>query len=229
MGPEHSSARLERFLQLCADDADCAPDIDNPAFEYDQLYGCNMQVVNCTTPANYFHVLRRQVKKPFRKPLIVMTPKSLLRHPDAKSKLTDLHEDTNFQRLIPDALAPDGDGVKRIIFCSGKVYYELAKQRELTGLQDSIAIARLEQISPFPYDQVHDELTRFPSAGVVWVQEEPKNQGAWSYVQPRLSTTSLGQKDAKYIGRPPSASVAAGSKAMHKNEQEKLVQDAFTI
>lgn len=229
MGPEHSSARLERFLQLCADDADCQPDIDNQRFEYDQLYSCNMQVINCTTPANYFHALRRQVKKPFRKPLIVMTPKSLLRHPDAKSKLDDLEEGTRFQRLISDSTASDGNAVKRILFCTGKVYYELAKQRQLTGLDGSVAITRVEQISPFPYDQVSRELARFPSASVVWVQEEPKNQGAWSYVQPRFSTASQGQREAKYIGRPPSATVAAGSKAMHKNEQETLVQGAFTI
>jgi 2-oxoglutarate dehydrogenase E1 component len=229
MGPEHSSARLERFLQLCSDDADCQPDIDNPAFEYDQLYSCNMQVINCTTPSNYFHALRRQIKKPFRKPLIVMTPKSLLRHPEAKSKFSNFDEGTHFLRLIPDSTAREGEGVKRIAFCSGKVYYELAKQRELAGLQESVAVSRVEQVSPFPYDLVHRELARFPAADVVWVQEEPKNMGAWSYVQPRFFTASHSQRHPRYIGRPPSATVAAGNKAVYKHEQETLVQGTFSL
>jgi 2-oxoglutarate dehydrogenase E1 component len=147
MGPEHSSARLERFLQLCKDDGDKLPNIEKENFELNQLQECNWMVVNCTTPANFFHALRRQIKLPFRKPLIVMSPKKLLRLPEARSSLADMVEGTSFQRFIPEPSCFDSRSVKRLIFCSGKIYYELVKQREAKGLTNDVAIARIEQVS----------------------------------------------------------------------------------
>ena len=165
---------------------------------------------------------------PFRKPLIVMTPKSLLRHPDAKSPLTDMVEGTRFKRLIPDNSCENGGEVVRVIFCSGKVYYELAKEREKLGLLHKVAIARMEQISPFPYDLVYSELERFPNAKVIWAQEEPKNMGAWSYVQPRLYKTADYKRGIEYRGRAPNASVATGNKHHHMLEQAAVLSSALT-
>lgn len=229
MGPEHSSARLERFLQLCKDDPDTTHDFSEPLFETLQLHDCNWQVVNCSTPANLFHVLRRQIAMPFRKPLVIMSPKSLLRHPDAKSPLSHMVEGTSFKRLITDQTCPEGAGVQRLLLCSGKVYYELVKERARLGLEGRVAIVRVEQISPFPYDLVSAELARCPRAEVVWVQEEPKNMGAWTYVQPRLATASQNTRTARYVGRPPSASVATGSKAQHNSEQAAVQKEALEL
>uniref|UniRef100_A0A8C7N6H2 2-oxoglutarate dehydrogenase complex component E1 n=1 Tax=Oncorhynchus kisutch TaxID=8019 RepID=A0A8C7N6H2_ONCKI len=188
MGPEHSSARPERFLQMCNEDPDAYPVSE---FAVRQLYDCNWIIVNCSTPANYFHVLRRQILQPFRKPLIVFTPKSLLRHPDAKSNFDDMLTGTHFQRLIPDSgpVCEKPDGVKRIVFCTGKVYYELTRERKNRGMDNTVAIARIEQLSPFPFDQVKVETDRYPNADLVWCQEEHKNQGYYDYVKPRLRTT----------------------------------------
>uniref|UniRef100_A0AAQ5X7M9 2-oxoglutarate dehydrogenase complex component E1 n=1 Tax=Amphiprion ocellaris TaxID=80972 RepID=A0AAQ5X7M9_AMPOC len=177
MGPEHSSARPERFLQMCNDDPD--------------LYDCNWIVVNCSTPANYFHVLRRQILQPFRKPLIVFTPKSLLRHPEAKSSFEEMLPGTHFRRVIPDdspaAVSPEK--VKRVIFCTGKIYYELTRERKNRGMDDTIAIVRIEQLSPFPFDLLKAETDRYINADLVWCQEEHKNQGYYDYVKPRIRTT----------------------------------------
>jgi 2-oxoglutarate dehydrogenase E1 component len=153
-----------------------------------QLQSTNWQVANCTTPANYFHILRRQIARDFRKPLILATPKSLLRHKSAVSSLDEMAEGTRFKRVIPDqgSLAEPAK-VRRLIFCTGKVYYDLAAFREQHKIKD-VAIARVEQISPFPFDKVAEEQARFPNAEIVWVQEEPMNMGAWTYVQPRLET-----------------------------------------
>ncbi|XP_053979498.1 2-oxoglutarate dehydrogenase complex component E1 isoform X3 [Hylaeus volcanicus] len=195
MGPEHSSARLERFLQMSADDPDYFPP-ESEEFAVRQLHDINWIVANCSTPANYFHILRRQIALPFRKPLILMTPKSLLRHPEAKSSFDLMKEDTEFLRVIPEEgkAAQNPSNVKRVVFCSGKVFYDLKKARTEKQLEDKVAIARVEQISPFPYDLVKKEAAKYPNAELVWAQEEAKNQGAWTYVQPRFHTALNGTR-----------------------------------
>ena len=219
-GPEHSSARLERYLQMCAED--------------------NMQVVNCTTPANYFHVLRRQVKRSFRKPLVVMTPKSLLRHKKAVSKLSEMAEGSAFHRVLWDdaemgdgktavTLKPDAE-IKRVLICSGKVYYDLLDAREKNGRND-VYIMRLEQFYPWPMQSLRKELSRFTAAEIVWVQEEPKNMGGWtfadSWLEETLKRTDNATKRARYVGRPASASTAAGIGSRHARELETFTTEAF--
>jgi 2-oxoglutarate dehydrogenase E1 component len=218
-GPEHSSARLERFLQSCAED--------------------NMQVANCTTPANYFHILRRQLLREFRKPLILMTPKSLLRHKKAVSRLTDLSEGSSFHRvLLDDAergenttvnLVPD-EKIRRVILCSGKVYYDLLEAREAKGVDD-VYILRLEQFYPWPVKSLSNELKRFKDAELVWCQEEPKNMGGWTFVDPWLELTlerlDVQSRRARYVGRPASASTAAGLMSRHLAELETFLNEAF--
>jgi 2-oxoglutarate dehydrogenase E1 component len=211
-GPEHSSARPERFLQSCAED--------------------NMQVVNCTTPANYFHVLRRQLLRKFRKPLIVMTPKSLLRHKLATSTLADMQKGTHFKRVIPETekLRKD-DGIRRVILTSGKVYYDLFEERSLRKIDD-VAIIRTEQYYPFPAKELAVELKRYPSAEIFWCQEEPKNMGAWTFMQPRIEETmeQVGHTDRlRYVGRPEAASPAAGYLKIHEKEQRLLVDQALSF
>jgi 2-oxoglutarate dehydrogenase E1 component len=212
-GPEHSSARLERYLQLCAED--------------------NLQVVNCTTPANYFHVLRRQVHRNFRKPLIVMTPKSLLRHKLAVSRLAAMGPESSFHRVLKDtgALKEDGE-IKRVVLCSGKVYYDLFEERAKRGIDD-IYLMRLEQLYPFPVKPLTRELVRFPQADVLWCQEEPRNMGAWSFVQPEIEAVlgTLGGRPSslRYVGRPPAAAPATGLLRRHVKEQSALVAAALTL
>ncbi|VAV90754.1 2-oxoglutarate dehydrogenase E1 component [hydrothermal vent metagenome] len=221
-GPEHSSARLERYLQLCAED--------------------NMQVANCTTPANYFHILRRQMKRKFRKPLVMMTPKSLLRHKMAVSKLSEMAEDTEFHRLLWDTAQSDPEfsiklkkdkDIKRVILCSGKVYFDILEQRDKREQVDTY-ILRVEQLYPYPHEAVVAELSRFPNAEVVvWCQEEPKNMGAWSFIEP-LIEESLGGCDmapnrAKYAGRGAAASPATGQMSRHLKQQQDLIDQALTI
>jgi 2-oxoglutarate dehydrogenase E1 component len=219
-GPEHSSARLERFLQMCAQD--------------------NMQVANCTTPANYFHILRRQVHRNFRKPLIIMTPKSLLRHKRAVSSFKDMDAKTTFHRVLWDDAETPGRGaevklvkdekIRRVILCSGKVYYDLFEEREKRKIND-VQILRVEQLYPFPVASLMKELARFPQAEVVWCQEEPQNMGAWNFadwniekVLKKLDGESL---RARYVGRPGSASTAAGTMALHNKELAAFLEDAF--
>ncbi|MBC7167971.1 MAG: 2-oxoglutarate dehydrogenase E1 component, partial [Phenylobacterium sp.] len=218
-GPEHSSARLERFLQSCAED--------------------KMQVANCTTPANYFHILRRQLLREFRKPLVLMTPKSLLRHKKAVSRLTDLSEGSSFHRVLLDdaergehttvELKGD-DKIRRVILCSGKVYYDLLDAREEKGVDD-VYILRLEQFYPWPVKSLSNELKRFKNAELVWCQEEPKNMGGWTFVDPWLELTlerlDVKAKRARYVGRPASASTAAGLMSRHLAELKAFLQDAF--
>jgi len=218
-GPEHSSARLERFLQLCAED--------------------NMQVANCTTPANYFHILRRQLKRNFRKPLILMTPKSLLRHKRAISKLEELDESTSFHRLLwddaqalPDQkikLKPDSE-IKRVVLCSGKVYYDLYEKREQLGIDD-IYLLRLEQLYPFPAKGMIGQLSRFPNAEIVWCQEEPKNMGSWSFIEPYLQwvLAHIGAKKhgVRYAGRPAAASPATGQMSKHLEQLAHFLAEAL--
>ncbi|WP_303977556.1 2-oxoglutarate dehydrogenase E1 component [Dongia mobilis] len=212
-GPEHSSARLERYLQSCADD--------------------NMQVVNLTTPANYFHALRRQLHRNFRKPLIVMTPKSLLRHKLAVSKLSEMGPGTTFHRLFWDDNTKLVDKkIKRVVLCSGKVYYDLFEEREKREIDD-VYIMRVEQLFPFPEKALNNELSRFPGAEIVWCQEEPKNMGGWSFVAPEIDQVmeNLGtkQRRVRYVGRPASASPATGLYKRHIKEQAKLVDEALSI
>ncbi|TAE73627.1 MAG: 2-oxoglutarate dehydrogenase E1 component [Verrucomicrobia bacterium] len=208
MGPEHSSARLERFLQLCADK--------------------NMVVGNFTTPAQYFHALRRQKMRGFRKPLVLMTPKSLLTRPEAVSTEADFLEGSCFQEVLPDPVDFDDlKKVERIVFCTGKVYYDLAAYRQEKGITNT-AILRVEQLYPFHEELIEALVSRYPSAAnFVWCQEEPMNMGAWSYISPRLEQV-LGHR-LRYAGRVRASSPAAGSKAMHYREQKALIDAAFTV
>ncbi|XP_061936223.1 2-oxoglutarate dehydrogenase complex component E1 isoform X5 [Apis cerana] len=230
MGPEHSSARLERFLQMSADDPDYFPP-ENEEFAVRQLHDINWIVANCSTPANYFHILRRQIALPFRKPLILMTPKSLLRHPEAKSNFDLMLENTEFLRVIPEegVASQNPNNVKRVLFCSGKIYYDLKKARAEKNLDDKVAIIRVEQISPFPYDLVKKEAVKYSNADLVWAQEEHKNQGAWTYIQPRFHTALNGTRSVSYVGRPTGASPATGSKMQHLKELKQLLDDSFNL
>ncbi|ATG47892.1 2-oxoglutarate dehydrogenase E1 component [Celeribacter ethanolicus] len=223
-GPEHSSARLERFLQLSAED--------------------NWIVANCTTPANYFHILRRQLHRSYRKPLVLMTPKSLLRHKLATSTAKDFLEGSSFHRVLWDdadanfgtaksdlKLKADKD-IKRVVICSGKVYYDLLEARDAAGKDDTY-ILRLEQFYPFPALSMVKELERFKNAEIVWCQEEPKNQGGWTFVEPNIEwvLTRIGAKHTRpvYAGRAASASPATGLASQHKAQQTALVNDALNI
>ncbi|EDX10802.1 2-oxoglutarate dehydrogenase-like, mitochondrial isoform X2 [Drosophila simulans] len=196
MGPEHSSCRVERFLQMSSDDPDYFPP-ESDEFGVRQLHDINWIVANCSTPANYYHILRRQIALPFRKPLILCTPKSLLRHPEAKSPFSEMSEGSEFQRIIPDN-GPAGQNpsnVKKVVFCSGRVYYDLTKTRREKQLEGEIAIVRVEQISPFPFDLVKEQANLYKNAELVWAQEEHKNQGSWTYVQPRFLTALNHSRD----------------------------------
>jgi len=212
-GPEHSSARLERYLQLCAED--------------------NLQVCNITTPANYFHVLRRQMHRPFRKPLIIMTPKSLLRHPMAKSEASDFIGEGHFQRILSDIAAPADKDTRKVILCSGKVAYDLFEAREQQGITDT-QIIRLEQLYPFPGEPLALRFSNMPNLEeVVWCQEEPKNNGSWFFVEPLIedSLKSAGAKvtRARYAGRAAGASPATGIAKRHASEQAALVANALAL
>ena len=205
-GPEHSSARVERFMQLAAD--------------------TNMQLVQPTTASQIFHVLRRQMVRNLRKPLVIFTPKSLLRHKDAASPLTEFTKGS-FQTIIPDQKVLKGDKVKRVIACSGKVYYDLAKKREEKG-SDDVAIIRVEQLYPFPHKAFATELKKYPNATeVVWTQDEPQNQGAWFFVQHYIHENMLEGQKLGYSGRVASASPAVGYSHLHQEQQKALVEGAF--
>eukprot|EP00656_Telonema_subtile_P053723 TRINITY_DN7845_c0_g2_i12.p1 TRINITY_DN7845_c0_g2~~TRINITY_DN7845_c0_g2_i12.p1 ORF type:complete len:625 (+),score=180.02 TRINITY_DN7845_c0_g2_i12:179-2053(+) len=225
-GPEHSSARLERYLQMSDDD----PRVVTP--QENLIQNCNWQVVNCSTPANYFHALRRQIHRDFRKPLVVMSPKSLLRHKECVSDFEDMGPDSSFKYTISERSADldADDKVKKVIFCSGKVYYELKAEREKLGRSD-VALVTLEQISPFPFTHVMEDLKKYPNAEVVWCQEEPLNMGAWGYVEPRMRTAlNKGCEDVRqpsFAGRPPSAAPGTGHTAQHNAEISQFLEDAF--
>ncbi|MCW5696351.1 MAG: 2-oxoglutarate dehydrogenase E1 component [Bauldia sp.] len=221
-GPEHSSARLERFLQLAAED--------------------NIQVANCTTPANLFHILRRQLKRDFRKPLVLMTPKSLLRHKAAVSRLDDMAPGSFFHRLLWDEADPrraggDGaarlrpdDAIRRVILCSGKVYYDLVEERAKRGIDD-VYVLRVEQLYPFPAKSLVRELSRFPKAEVAWCQEEPRNMGSWTFVEPNIAwainQADGSQRRARYIGRPPAAAPATGLMSKHLAQLAAFLDEAL--
>lgn len=230
MGPEHSSARPERFLQMSKDDPDRYPEFTGD-FEVQQLFDCNWIVVNCSTPANYFHVLRRQILLPFRKPLIIFTPKSLLRLPEARSSFDEMTTEAKFRRIIPDEgpASENPSKVKRVIFCTGKVYYELAKERKQLKLEDMVAIVRLEQISPFPFDLIKAEVKRHPNAELIWCQEEHKNMGYYDYVRPRFLTVLSNKKPIWYVGRDPAAAPATGNKFTHLAELKRFMDTAFDL
>jgi 2-oxoglutarate dehydrogenase E1 component len=210
-GPEHSSARLERYLQLCAED--------------------NMQVANCTTPANYFHILRRQLLRPFRKPLVMMTPKSLLRHKLAVSKLDDFIGDSHFKRILSDMNPPAHGETRRLVLCSGKVAYELMEARDQAG-DLGVEIVRIEQLYPFPSEPLIERLQAMPNLQeLVWAQEEPQNNGSWFFVEPLLECcleeAGFKQMRPRYAGRPPAASPATGLAKRHASEQSALIADAL--
>ena len=219
-GPEHSSARLERYLQMCAED--------------------NMQVANVTTPANYFHILRRQLKRDIRKPLILMTPKSLLRHKRAVSTLAEMQEGSTFHRVLRDdaerllqgtALVPD-DKIRRVVLSAGKVYYDLFEERERRGIDD-VYLLRVEQLYPFPLKTLVNELSRFANAEVVWCQEEPKNMGAWTFVDPYLEwvmdQAKTATKRPRYAGRPAAAATATGLMSKHLAQLKAFLDDVFAV
>jgi 2-oxoglutarate dehydrogenase E1 component len=218
-GPEHSSARLERYLQMCAED--------------------NMQVANCTTPANYFHILRRQLKRDIRKPLILMTPKSLLRHKRAVSRLEEMAIGTSFHRVLWDDAEylrsekirlVDNDKIRRVVLCSGKVYYDLYEEREKRDIND-VYLMRVEQLYPFPLKALVTELSRFNNADIIWCQEEPKNMGAWSSVEPYLEwvMNQLGRKGqrTRYVGRAASAATATGVMSKHLAQLKAFLDEAY--
>jgi len=211
-GPEHSSARPERFLQLCAED--------------------NIQVANCTTPANYYHILRRQLHRKFRKPLVIMTPKSLLRHKLCVSNLSEFGPDTTFRRVLKDegkTMAADKK-IRRVVLCTGKVYYDLFQAREERKVDD-VAIVRVEQLYPFPADALNRELSKYPNAEIVWCQEEPQNQGYWTFMDRRLESVLVDMKHKssrpRYVGRTEAAAPATGSLKRHNAEQAKLIDEAL--
>merc|ERR1712110_362543 len=231
MGPEPSSARPERFLQMSADDPEYFPELTDQ-FSIQQLININHIVANCTTPANYFHLLRRQICLPFRKPLVVFTPKSLLRHPECRSSFDDLLPGTEFKRMILDsgAASQNPAAVQKVLICTGKVYYDLIKERRDRGLEDKIAIHTLEQICPFPFDIMKQVSEEYCNAQLCWVQEEHKNMGAWSYVQPRTQTAVGGyHRLLQYIGRETAPSPATGSKAAHKKELAAFLDKAMSL
>merc|ERR1712165_272823 len=231
MGPEHSSARPERFLQMSSDDPEYFPELTEQ-FSIQQLININHIVANCTTPANYFHILRRQICLPFRKPLYVFSPKSLLRHPECKSSFDDLLPGTEFRRMILDSGAASHNpaAVQKVLICTGKVYYDLLKERRDRGLEDKIAIHTLEQICPFPFDIMKQVSEQYCNASLCWVQEEHKNMGAWSYVQPRTQTAIGGyHRLLQYIGRETAPSPATGNKTTHKRELKEFLDKAMSL
>ncbi|GLI75251.1 2-oxoglutarate dehydrogenase E1 component [Penicillium ochrochloron] len=235
-GPEHSSGRMERWLQLCNEEPRVFPSADKLDRQHQD---CNMQIVYMTEPSNIFHVLRRQMHRQFRKPLVIFFSKALLRHPIARSDLEAFTGDSHFQWIIRDPAhkteaieAPEK--IERVIMCSGQVYAALVKHREANGLRNT-AITRVEQLHPFPWDQLKENLDSYPNAkDIVWCQEEPLNAGAWSYVQPRIetmlnSTEHHNRRHVLYAGRAPSASVATGLKAVHLKEEQEFLEDAFSV
>jgi len=215
-GPEHSSARLERFLQLCA--------------------GENIQVVNCTTPANYFHVLRRQMHRDFRKPLIVMTPKSLLRHKKCVSVLNDFTKKNTFHRVLEDHAYLSENGliklkkdnkIEKVVMCSGKIYFDLIEAREKVK-NDKVVFIRIEQLYPFPAKTLAIKLKKYSSAKFYWCQEEPQNMGAWNtvrnYIERILDIIQSKRDKIIYIGRKPSSSTATGNLNKHLAQQKEILE-----
>ncbi|KAL9091822.1 MAG: hypothetical protein Q9159_001194 [Coniocarpon cinnabarinum] len=236
-GPEHSSGRIERYLQLCNEDPTIFP---VPEKLERQHQDCNMQIAYCTTPANTFHLLRRQMNRQFRKPLILFFSKSLLRHPLARSNLDEFTSESHFRWIISDPAHDEGkinshDQINRVILCTGQVYAALVKHREQHEELKDVAITRIEQLNPFPWAQLQENLDSYPNAQtIVWAQEEPLNAGAWAFTQPRIetllnSTHHHNRRHVMYAGRPPSASVATGLKGTHLKEEKDLLEMAYSV
>eukprot|EP01112_Ceratiomyxa_fruticulosa_P018161 TRINITY_DN5768_c0_g2_i1.p1 TRINITY_DN5768_c0_g2~~TRINITY_DN5768_c0_g2_i1.p1 ORF type:complete len:752 (-),score=169.46 TRINITY_DN5768_c0_g2_i1:65-2320(-) len=231
-GPEHSSSRIERFLQLC--DGDVVQNDVIRAFKTGNPNSVptspNMYVINPSTPANYFHALRRQLHRNFRKPLIVISPKVLLRHPQALSSLEDMQNGTSFLEVIGDSTTSKApQKVEKVTFCSGKIYYDLEQERSKLSDASSIALVRVEELSPFPYSQIEQQISLYSNAKTfTWVQEEQENAGAWGYVQPRFNRLlSQHSHSIQYIGRPPLSASAIGVSSWHKKEVDILTQHFF--
>ncbi|KAJ5606196.1 hypothetical protein N7510_008977 [Penicillium lagena] len=234
-GPEHSSGRMERWLQLCNEEPRVFPTPDKLDRQHQD---CNMQIACMTEPSNLFHLLRRQMHRQFRKPLVIFFSKALLRHPIARSDIEAFTGDSHFQWIVRDPAhgttidAPEK--IERVVICSGQVYAALVKHREANGIRNT-AITRVEQLHPFPWDQLRENLDSYPNArNIVWCQEEPLNAGAWSFVQPRIetllnSTEHHNRRHVMYAGRSPSASVATGLKAVHLKEEQEFLEDAFSV
>jgi len=230
-GAEHSSCRLERFLQMVDEDPHFVPEFNED--ERMQIQKHNWQVVNCSTPANYFHCLRRQIHRDFRKPLVVVAPKNLLRNRRCVSTLEDMGPGTVFKRLIPETdseISENAENVKKLVFCSGQIYYELLAEREKREIQD-VALVRLEQIAPFAFDRVAEMAAKYQNAEVIWAQQEPKNMGAYSYVNPRIMTATReingDEKRPRYVGRPVSAAPATGMTLVHQAEYNDILNGVF--
>lgn len=235
-GPEHSSGRMERYLQLCNEDPRIFPSEDKLDRQHQD---CNMQIAYLTKSSNLFHILRRQMNRQFRKPLILFFSKSLLRHPVATSTLDEFTPDSHFQWIIPDPAHASGeigtnDEIKRVIMCTGQVYAALLKHRQELG-DKTTAITRVEQLHPFPWAQLRDNLDSYPNAeNIVWAQEEPLNAGGWSFMQPRIetllnATEHHNRRHVLYAGRSISASVATGLKSVHKREEKELLEMAWSV
>ncbi|KAF3481418.1 2-oxoglutarate dehydrogenase E1 component [Arthroderma uncinatum] len=234
-GPEHSSGRLERYLQLCNEDPRVYPSADKIDRQHQD---CNMQIAYMTSPANLFHILRRQINRQFRKPLIIFFSKSLLRHPSCRSSIEEFTGDSHFRWIIPDdqhgKQINEPENIERVIMCTGQVWAALTKHREANGIKNT-AITRIEQMHPFPWQQLKDNLDSYPNAkDIVFCQEEPLNAGSWSFMQPRIETllnqtVHHNRRHVLYAGRNPSASVATGLKASHIKEEQDLLNDAFTV
>ncbi|GAM19736.1 hypothetical protein SAMD00019534_029110 [Acytostelium subglobosum LB1] len=229
-GPEHSSCRLERYLQMCDSDPNKIP--PRSEAEQKQAQHCNWQILNCTTPANYFHALRRQVMRDFRKPMVMASPKWLLRLQQSFSSVDDFTKVDSFTRVYPEAAPADlvaPEKVRRVIFCSGQVYYLLKNARDAAKVKDA-AIIRVEQLHPFPFDLVADQLNHYPNAKAVWCQEEPMNMGPWSFVYHYFVSTfrSINRPfELQYAGRPSSASPAVASHSLHNLQQESFMAEAL--
>ncbi|KAJ5899030.1 2-oxoglutarate dehydrogenase [Penicillium taxi] len=235
-GPEHSSGRMERWLQLCNEEPRVFPNADKLDRQHQD---CNMQIAYMTEPSNLFHILRRQIHRQFRKPLIIFFSKALLRHPIARSDIEAFTGDSHFQWIISDPAHKTGaidapEQIERVIVCSGQVYAALSKYQETNGIRNT-AITRVEQLHPFPWAQLQENLDSYPNAkNIVWCQEEPLNAGPWSYVQPRIetllnSTEHHNRRHVLYAGRAPSASVATGTKSVHLKEEQEFLEEAFSV
>ena len=252
-GPEHSSGRMERYLLLCNEDPREFPSPDKLDRQHQD---CNIQVAYLTQPSNVFHILRRQMNRQFRKrkswelqlgrglgltrtALILFFSKNLLRHPTARSNLDEFTGNSHFQWVLADPAHQTGgivahDEIQRVVLCTGQVYAQLVKEREARGVRD-VAITRLEQLHPFPWQLLRENLDGYPNAqDIIWCQEEPLNAGAWSFAQPRIETllnqtAHHNRRHVMYAGRSPSASVATGLKAVHQKEEKDLLDMAFTV
>merc|ERR1712161_6096 len=232
-GAEHSSCRLERFLQMVDEDQGFIPPMAKD--ERMQIQKHNWQVVNCTTPANYFHCLRRQIHRDFRKPLVVVSPKNLLRNRRCVSSLQNMGPGTVFKRVIHETdpvISENPDKVKKLVFCSGQIYFELLTEREKRGIKD-VALVRIEQIAPFAFDRVSESAAKYENAEVIWVQQEPKNMGAYSYVMPRIMTATReingNEKRPRYVGRAVSAAPATGMALVHQVEYNDIMNGVFGL